>query len=191
MFRGYTGGDNATEEQIRIALAAHGGSIVELRRVGRSGRWELVTTGRRRYNRRITAETPMRLSGPAAGSDLLKTAADPTGRRVRGMLNNCAGGVTPWGTVLTCEENWNQYFVGGDGVPEANKAALERYGVSTSRAVPSGSRRFDRVDERFDLSKHPNEINRFGWVVEIDPFDPDPTPVKHTALGRFAHEGAT
>ncbi|GGM94950.1 hypothetical protein GCM10010106_49600 [Thermopolyspora flexuosa] len=191
MFRGYTDGESATEEQIKIALAAHGGSIVELRRVGRSGRWELVTTGRRRYNRRITAETEMRFTGPAAGSDLLKTAADPTGRRVRGMLNNCAGGVTPWGTVLTCEENFNQYFVGGNGVPEANKPALNRYGVSTTQAVPSGNRRFDRVDERFDLSKHPNEINRFGWVVEIDPFDPDSVPVKHTALGRFAHEGAT
>ncbi|MEV5411405.1 PhoX family phosphatase [Thermopolyspora sp. NPDC052614] len=191
MFRGYTTGEAATEEQIKIALAAHGGSVVELRRVGRSGRWELVTHGHRRYNRRITAQTEMRFSGPAAGSDLLKTAADPSGRRVVGMLNNCAGGVTPWGTVLTCEENFNQYFVGGNGVPEEDKPAVTRYGVSTTEAIPAGNRRFDRVEERFDLAKHPHEFNRFGWVVEIDPFDPDSTPIKHTALGRYAHEGAT
>ena len=191
MFRGYVDGDSADEEQIRIAMAAHGGSVVELERVGRSGRWKLVTRGRRRYNRRITVHTRMRLTGPAAGSDLLKTADDPTGTRVYGMLNNCAGGTTPWGTVLTAEENWNQYFVGGDGVPEKQKEALARYGVDTSTSVPDGNRRFDRIEERFDLSRHPNEINRFGWIVEIDPFDPDSTPIKRTALGRFAHEAAT
>ncbi|RBQ17850.1 phosphatase [Spongiactinospora rosea] len=191
MFRGYTDGTAATEEQIKIALAAHGGSVVELERAGRSGRWKLVTRGRRRYNRRITAQTPMRFSGPAAGGDLLKTAADPRGLRPIGMLNNCAGGTTPWGTVLTAEENFNQYFVGGNGVPEAQKQYLTRYGVSTTTAIPSGSRRFDRVEERFDLAKHPNEINRFGWIVEIDPTDPDATPIKRTALGRFAHEAAT
>ncbi|GAA5068492.1 hypothetical protein HNP84_008392 [Thermocatellispora tengchongensis] len=191
MFRGYTDGTAATEEQIKIGLAAHGGSVVEIERVGRSGQWKLVTKGRRRYNRRITATTEMRFSGPAAGSDLLKTPADPTGRKVFGMLNNCAGGTTPWGTVLTAEENFNQYFVGGNGVPEAQKPALTRYGISTTTAIPSGSRRFDRVDERFDLAKHHNEVNRFGWIVEIDPFDPDSTPIKRTALGRFAHEAAT
>jgi secreted PhoX family phosphatase len=191
MFRGYTDGTAAAEEQIRIGLAAHGGSVVEIERVGRGGRWKLVTRGRRRYNRRITATTEMRFTGPAAGSDLLKTPADPSGRRVFGMLNNCAGGTTPWGTVLTAEENWNQYFVGGNGVPEAQKPALTRYGVSTTTAIPGGSRRFDRIEERFDLAEHNNEINRFGWIVEIDPFDPDSTPIKRTALGRFAHEAAT
>jgi secreted PhoX family phosphatase len=191
MFRGYTDGTAATEEQIRISLAAHGLSVVEIERVGRYGEWRMVTKGRRRYNRRITAQTPMRFSGPAAGSDLLKTAADPTGTEVLGMLNNCAGGTTPWGTVLTAEENFNQYFVGGNGVPDAQKPYLTRYGVSTSTAIPSGNRRFDRVEERFDLAKHPNEVNRFGWIVEVDPFDPDATPIKRTALGRFAHEAAT
>ncbi|WP_155351190.1 PhoX family protein [Acrocarpospora pleiomorpha] len=191
MFRGYTDGTAATEEQIKIGLAAHGGSVVEIARVGKSGKWALVTSGRRKYNRRITAQTPMRFSGPAAGSDLLKTAADPHGKVVKGMLNNCAGGTTPWGTILTAEENWNQYFVGGNGVPEAQKANLTRYGVSTTAAIPSGSRRFDRIEERFDLAKHPHEINRFGWIVEIDPFDPDGTPIKRTALGRMAHEAAT
>ncbi|GLW12592.1 hypothetical protein Misp01_77200 [Microtetraspora sp. NBRC 13810] len=191
MFRGYTDGTAATEEQIKIALAAHGGSVVEIERAGRTGQWKLVTRGSRRYNRRITATTPMRFSGPAAGHDLLKTPADRTGRKVYGMLNNCAGGTTPWGTVLTAEENFNQYFVGGNGVPEAQKAALTRYGIPTNAAIPDGSRRFDRVDERFDLAKHHNEVNRFGWIVEIDPFDPDSVPVKRTALGRFAHEAAT
>ncbi len=191
MFRGYTDGGAAPVEQIKIALAAHGGSVVEIRKNGSSGRWELVTKGRRRYNRRITAQTRFTISGPAAGGDLLKTAADPSGRTVYGMLNNCSGGTTPWGTVLTCEENWNQYFVGANGVPEEQKPYLTRYGLSTTSAIPSGSRRFDRVEERFDLAKHPHEVNRFGWVVEIDPFDPTSTPVKRTALGRFAHEAAT
>ncbi|MEU1880304.1 PhoX family phosphatase [Streptosporangium sp. NPDC020072] len=191
MFRGYTNGDAATEEQIRIALAAHGGSVVEIERVGGTGQWRLVTRGRRRYNRRITALTPMRFTGPAAGGDLLKTAADPAGTTPVGTLNNCAGGTTPWGTVLSGEENFNQYFVNGNGVPEAQKPYLSRYGVSPTTGVPAGNRRFDRVEERFDLAKHPNEVNRFGWIVEIDPFDPTSTPIKRTALGRLAHEGAT
>ncbi|MCK2213642.1 PhoX family phosphatase [Actinomadura sp. ATCC 31491] len=188
MFRGYTGGATATEEQIKIALAAHGGSVVEIERAGNTGQWKLVTKGRRRYNRRITAQTPMRFTGPAAGSDLLKTAADPEGRNPVGMLNNCSGGTTPWGTVLTAEENIDQYFVNGDKVPEAQKPYIARYTITTG--TPAGNRRFDRVEERFDLAKHPNEANRFGWIVEIDPFDPDSTPIKRTALGRLKHEAA-
>ncbi|MEV0201581.1 PhoX family phosphatase [Nonomuraea sp. NPDC050691] len=189
MFRGYKDGTAATEEQIRIALAAHGGSVVEVERVRGTGQWKLVTTGRRRYNRRVTALTPMRFSGPAAGSDLLKTAADPAGVKPIGMLNNCSGGTTPWGTVLTAEENFDQYFVNGDKVPAAQKPYISRYTIPSG--IASGNRRFDRVEERFDLAKHPNEVNRFGWVVEIDPFDPDGEPVKRTALGRFKHEAAT
>ncbi|MBC6457430.1 PhoX family protein [Actinomadura sp. HBU206391] len=190
MFRGYKGGDTATEEQIKIALAAHGGSIVEIERAGHTGGWKLVTKGRRRYNRRITASTKMAFTGPAAGHALLRTAADPTGRSVKGMLNNCSGGITPWDTILTGEENFNQYFVNANGVPEADKPALERYGISTTTAIPSGSRRWDRVEERFDLTKHPHEANRFGWVVEIDPYDPEFVPRKRTHLGRFKHEAA-
>ncbi|WP_433435300.1 PhoX family protein [Nonomuraea sp. CA-141351] len=188
MFRGYTGGAAATEEQIKIALAAHGGSVVEIERANGAGEWKLVTKGRRRYNRRITAQTPMIFSGPAAGSDLLKTAADSEGRKPVGMLNNCSGGTTPWGTVLTAEENFDQYFVNGDKVPAEQKPYISRYTITTG--TPSSSRRFDRVEERFDLAKHPNEANRFGWIVEIDPFDPDSTPIKRTALGRFKHEAA-
>jgi secreted PhoX family phosphatase len=191
MFPGFTGLENLTLEQIRIAMAAHGGSVVEIERVARTGEWAPVTRGRRRFNRRITAMTPMRLTGPAAGGALLRTAADPTGRRVLGTLNNCAGGTTPWGTVLSGEENFNQYFVGADAAPAEYKPAYARYGIDVAKRYPTGSRRWERADGRFDLGKNPNEANRFGWIVEIDPYDPESTPRKHTALGRFKHEGAT
>ncbi|MGN9914643.1 PhoX family protein [Phytohabitans sp. LJ34] len=191
MFAGFTTLDALSVEQIRVAIAAHGLSVVELERVGRTGEWKLVTRGARKYNRRITAlATRFDLTGPAAGSAYLKTAADPRGKTVIGTLNNCAGGVTPWGTILSGEENFNQYFVGGDAVPEADKPKLARYGISTTARYPSDSRKWDRADERFDLAKHPHEANRFGWIVELDPFDPDARPRKHTAMGRFKHEGA-
>ncbi|MGC5017180.1 PhoX family protein [Micromonospora sp. DT47] len=191
MFPGFTSLDSLTEEQLRTAMAAHGMSVVELERVEGTGQWRPVSHGRRPYNRRVTAlSTRFDLTGPAAGSAWLRTAADPKGRTVIGTLNNCAGGVTPWGTVLSGEENFNQYFVGGDAVSEAEKAKLARYGISTTARYPSGSRRWERADERFDLAKNPNEANRFGWIVEIDPFDPESRPRKHTAMGRFKHEGA-
>ncbi|MEV5693198.1 PhoX family protein [Micromonospora globbae] len=191
MFPGFPGLDNLSVEQIRVAMAAHGMSVVELERVDETGQWRPVGKGRRPYNRRVTAlGTTFDLTGPAAGSAWLRTAADPKGRTVVGTLNNCAGGVTPWGTVLSGEENFNQYFVGGDGAPAELKPKLERYGIPTTTRYPSGSRKWDRADERFDLARHPNEAHRFGWVVEIDPFDPESRPRKHTALGRFKHEGA-
>ncbi|MFC3503836.1 PhoX family protein [Micromonospora krabiensis] len=191
MFPAFPGLDNLSVEQLRIAMAAHGMSVVELERVDGTGQWRPVDHGRRPYNRRISAlATKFDLTGPAAGSAWLKTAADPKGRTVVGTLNNCAGGVTPWGTVLSGEENFNQYFVGGDGAPAELKAKLERYGIPTTARYPSGSRKWDRADERFDLAKNPNEAHRFGWIVEIDPFDPEARPRKHTALGRFKHEGA-
>ncbi|TDB82148.1 PhoX family phosphatase [Micromonospora sp. KC721] len=191
MFPGFTSMDALTVEQLRVTMAAHGMSVVELERVDGTGQWRPVTQGRRPYNRRVTAlATKFDLTGPAAGSAWLRTAADPKGRTVVGTLNNCAGGVTPWGTVLSGEENFNQYFVGGDAVPEEVKPKLARYGITTTARYPSGSRRWERADERFDLAKHPNEANRFGWIVEIDPFDPESRPRKHTALGRFKHEGA-
>ena len=123
----------------------------------------------------------MTIAGPAAGDPLLKTAADPSGTAVLGTFNNCAMGYTPWGTYLTCEENFNGYF--------KKTAALNplerRYGIASSSQY-----RWYTTDTRFDVDIEPNEPNRFGWVVEIDPFDPHSTPVKHTGLGRLKHEGA-
>ncbi|SCL24448.1 hypothetical protein GA0070616_2918 [Micromonospora nigra] len=191
MFPGYTTPDAMTVEQLRVAMAAHGMSVVEIERVGGTGQWRPVERGRRPYNRRVTAHTTkFELTGPAAGSAWLRTAADPRGRVVVGTLNNCAGGVTPWGTVLSGEENFNQYFVGGDAAPAELKPRLARYGINTTARYPGGSRKWERADERFDLAKHPNEAHRFGWIVEIDPYDPDSRPRKHTAMGRFKHEGA-
>ncbi|GAA1810525.1 PhoX family protein [Luedemannella flava] len=195
MFPGFTTLDALTPEQRRISLAAHGLSVVEIERVDGTGGWQVVRRGSRRYNRRVTAlATKFQLTGPAAGSPLLRTTADPTGTTVIGTLNNCAGGVTPWGTILSGEENFNQYFVGGDAAAAAGadtRARLDRYGITTSTRYPSGNRKWDLVDPRFDLALNPNEANRFGWIVELDPFDPDSRPRKHTALGRFKHEGAT
>ncbi|GIJ75952.1 hypothetical protein SAMN05443287_106235 [Micromonospora phaseoli] len=191
MFPGFTSQDALSVEQVKVAMAAHGMSVVEIERVAGTGQWRLVTAGRRPYNRRVDAlSSTFELTGPAAGSSFVRTAADPKGRTVIGTLNNCAGGTTPWGTVLSGEENFNQYFVGGDGAPESEKARLARYGISTTTRYPSDNRKWDRVAARFDLAKHPNEANRHGWIVEIDPFDPESRPRKHTALGRFKHEGA-
>jgi len=131
----------------------------------------------------------MRLTGPAAGHQLLRTSADPSGRIVLGTLNNCAGGETPWGTTLHGEENFNQYFGASGAVDPARAKAFARYGIRTT-AGPS-ERRWEEVDRRFDLTAEPNEPNRFGWIVEIDPYDPTFVPRKRTALGRFKHEGAT
>lgn len=176
--RGRNGFPDMTRERVDIEMAAHGGSVIGVARKG--GRWAVVPVPEAR---RITANTPMVLSGPAAGDDLLKTAEDPEGRHVLGMINNCAGGITPWGTWLTCEENFNLYFTGSlEGHPRAE--ALKRYGV------PANFTAWGKFHDRFDISKVPNEPNRFGWVVEIDPRDPTSTPRKRTAMGRFKHEGA-
>jgi secreted PhoX family phosphatase len=115
----------------------------------------------------------------------MKTNADPTGTKVFGTMNNCGSGRTPWGTYLTCEENFNNYFSSSDA--EYKPAAeMKRYGIG----IKDRGYGFAKVDERFDISKNPNEPNRFGYVVEIDPMDPASTPKKRTALGRFKHENA-
>ena len=188
MFRDWVDHESATEEQLRVSMAAHGLSVVEIERVGRSGQWRLVRKGRRTYNRRITATTPFEVRGPAAGSELLRTEADPEGRTVLGTFNNCAGGTTPWGTTLHGEENIHGYFGASGPIDEAHLESFARYGLPTEPAV---GRNWMKVDERFDLSKHPNEAYRHGWIVELDPYDPNSRPRKHTMLGRFKHEGAT
>ena len=173
--------EDMTAERNAIEMMAHGGSVVEVKR-GSNGTWGVVANSK--YARRITAETPMDITGPAAGDERMKTSADATGRRVLGMVNNCAGGVTPWGTWLTCEENINNYFVGALPAGHAEEKAHKRMGI------PGGRYLWGRQHKRFSLADEPNEANRFGWVVEIDPFDPASIPKKRTALGRFKHEGA-
>lgn len=170
-----------TERHVAIEMMAHGGSVIEVART--QGRWSVVPNSR--YARRITAETEMAISGPARGHDLMRTTGDPEGVRVRGMLNNCAGGMTPWGTWLTCEENINYYFW--------NKAALEshpQHSALKRYGFPMEWYQWGRFHSRFDIGREPNEAHRFGWVVEIDPMDPTSVPVKRTAMGRFKHEGA-
>jgi secreted PhoX family phosphatase len=166
-----------TLEKVRKAQAAHGISVTEIEQ--KDGRWQMVRPSH--YARRITATTPCTLGGPAAGHELMKTAADVTGRTVLGTFNNCASGMTPWGTYLSGEENFAYYFNAGDSLDAHQK----RWGLSKV-----GRSRWGDHDERFDAVKNPNEFNRFGWVVEVDPMDPTSTPIKRTALGRAAHEGA-
>jgi uncharacterized protein len=165
-------------EKVRKSQAAHGMSVIEIEL--ENGRWKMVRPSK--YARRFTTYTPFAISGPAAGHALMKTAADPAGRTVLGTLNNCGTGITPWGTVLSGEENFAFYFDG----PDAPDADQRRWGLRKT-----GFYRWPEHDERFDAKRHPNEFHRFGWVVEVDPFDPTSTPVKRTALGRAAHEGAT
>ncbi len=175
-----------TDEQKRIAMMAHGLSVVEVRRTGTAGAWEAVPRGKR--NRRLTAMTPFELTGPVAGSEYVRTSADPGGRRVLGTLNNCAGGMTPWGTTLHGEENVYQYFGATTPVTEdPREPRYTRYGITVDE--PAG-RRWHVVDPRFDITVEPNEPKRFGFIVELDPYDPASTPKKRTALGRFKHEGA-
>ncbi|MGH8910585.1 MAG: PhoX family protein [Egibacteraceae bacterium] len=173
-----------TERQVDIEIAALGGSVVALRRCGRD-RYEYVPG--HRLNRRITGDTPMLLTGPAAGSPLLRTGEDPTGTRVRGTFENCGGGVTPWGTVLTCEENVTGHFANLSAVTDPRLRALHsRMGVPTGQSTLG----WELHHRRFDLAHEPHEPFRFGWVVEVDPFDPSYTPRKRTAMGRFKHEDA-
>jgi len=181
---------NITDTHVGVEMAAHGVSIVEV--ALRDGKWAPVVDSK--YNRRVTAAAPMSIDGPAAGHDRLKTKADPTGRSSLGTLNNCAGGQTPWGTYLTGEENCNGYFWTDQkasdgkrltkGLGGAQQKSYERYGI------PSNWYSWGKFHERFNVDKEANECNRFNWIVEIDPMDPTSTPVKHTALGRFRHEGA-
>lgn len=173
---------------VDIELAAHGGSVVAVERMQGTDRERYRLVKGHRCNRRVTGETLMVLTGPAAGADLLKTSEDPTGTKVRGTLGNCSGGVTPWGTVLTCEENFDQYFGNVEAVSDPRIRALhDRIGFAEG---PS-PRRWETHHARFDLSREPNEPFRFGWVVEVDPLDPSSVPHKRTALGRFKHEAAT
>jgi hypothetical protein len=193
------GADPWTPEKTRKSLAAHGVGIIEIEKVkGRRGapdEWRVVRPSY--FARRITGDTPIRIGGPAKGDARLKTSVDTTGRWVRGTLNNCAMGFTPWGTYLACEENFNGYFVKSQ-IPDPNDPTGVRrifkipqtpdelrYGINTGFGYL-----WHTTDKRFNVDEEPNEPYRFGWVTEINPFNPRSTPVKRTALGRFKHEGA-
>ncbi len=184
MWPGYTAegyAKNITREQCETEMAANGHAIVEIE--NRSGGWTVNLDSA--YNRRISARsTTIRISGPAAGHPRMTTGADTAGRQVIGTLANCAGGTTPWGTVLTGEENIQNYFT-GDANAGAEAAARKRMGINGL-----GRSRWGRFVDRFNLDKEPNEPNRFGWIVEIDPYDPKSMPVKRTALGRANYECA-
>jgi len=171
-------------DRVNKAMNAWGCSVIHIRK-DTGGQWAVVLDST--YNRRLTSASPMELTGPAAGDALLRTSADPTGRRVLGTINNCGNGFTPWGTYLTCEENFNNNF-GTTVEPQVDgrSPAQKRYGI-TAGATEYG---WETQHARFDYKKEPNESNRFGWVVEIDPFNPLSLPKKRTALGRFKHESA-
>lgn len=185
IFPGFEDGKAAlaatTAEMAAYEQAAHGLSVVEVKRDGES--WAMVPDSK--LNRRITLATEFEIVGPAAGDARLKTSADTTGTRVLGTMNNCAGGWTPWGTILSAEENVHQYF-GGDASATPEAANAKRLGIKGDPSYAWG-----KFDDRFDIAKEPNEPNRFGWIVELDPYDPNSTPKKHTGLGRFKHEAAT
>jgi uncharacterized protein len=167
-----------TAEKVKKAQAAHGVAVIEV--ALKDGRWDMVRPSR--FARRFTANTPFAIGGPCAGHPMMKTAADPDGKLALGTANNCASGMTPWGTYLSGEENWMGYFSGGDTLsPHEQRWGMRKGGWGY---------RWHEHDPRFDAIKNPNEPNRFGWVVEIDPYDPASTPVKRTAIGRAAHEGA-
>jgi len=171
------GMQNSSAEKVRKSQHAVGYAVFETR-LGDKG-WQMVRPSA--FARRITAATPFAIAGPATGHRLMQTAADPEGKRVLGTLGNCASSMTPWGTYLSGEENWSYYFSAGEKMMEHH----QRWGLRAKSYY-----QWEMHDERFDAVKHPNEPNRFGWIVEVDPMDPLTTPVKRTAIGRGAHEGA-
>ncbi|MGB6008248.1 PhoX family protein [Castellaniella sp.] len=186
------GGPTWTLDWIRKAQHAQGVSVTHIR-LDAQGRWQLVEDSP--YNRSIHANTPIDMSGPAAGHALLRTKADAGGRQARGTFGNCGNGWTPWNTYLTCEENFTDYFGIGrqdaktvDYPDAAYREHMQRYKGGSKTSDPDYA--WDLHDERFDWTREPNEYNRHGWIVEIDPFDPKAAPRKLTALGRFKHENA-
>ncbi len=180
-------------DEVRKEMAAHGVSVAHIIRQA-DGSWELVNNSP--FNRRITGNTPMALAGPVRGSTKVITKYSPDGSLTRGTLNNCAHGFTPWGTYLTCEENWAGYFMNADALQPREHS---RYGVGRTNGRYYWETASPAADQyqRFNASTigtaaaedYRNEPNTFGWIVEIDPFDPDSLPQKRTALGRFGHEG--
>ncbi|SEB05964.1 PhoX family protein [Rubrimonas cliftonensis] len=187
------------DDEVRMEIAAHGVSVYRTAKQA-DGSWAIVADPR---NRRITANTPMEIAGPVRGSAHVRTKYSPDGTNTRGTVNNCAHGYTPWNTYLAAEENWAGYFANTTQLDQKPDLPREhaRYGVSTNpqggrygwHLAKSGADEFVRWDATTRgasaTEDYRNEPNSYGWMVEIDPFNPDAAPVKRTHLGRFAHEG--
>ncbi|MEX0606213.1 MAG: PhoX family phosphatase [Marinobacter sp.] len=188
-----TEGGPRPSDEVRKEVAAHGVSVIHIRK-DEAGAWEMVPGSG--FNRRITGATPVEICGPVRGFDKLVTSYSPDANRSRGTLGNCAGGPTPWNTYLAAEENWAAYFFSGE---DSQPREHSRYGVfsagnnyywHTSDGDEDVYTRFDAsVQGAAAADDYRNEPNNFGWMVEIDPFAPESVPQKRTALGRFAHEG--
>ena len=166
------GATKKTKEQIDREKAGVGGSIVRVKKEGDA--WKFVEGDE--MNRRVDATTPMGVTGPAAGSDRMKGATE-----VIGTLANCGGGVTPWNTVLTCEENFQDYY--GQRMNDQGEAGQGTDDSPEALEIAETYRWLDDPD-----NAQPPE--HYGWIVEIDPFDPESKPRKHTWLGRVRHENA-
>lgn len=198
---GVTAGAARVPSEVEKEIYAHGVSVVEVKR---SAGNDMAMVRGSRFNRRVTSATEMAFTGPVKGNALVRTKFSADGSKTRGTNNNCANGYTPWGTYLTCEENWLNVVgrAAGDNAKRSAKeiAGLNRYGLPENRKSPylwdtAGT---DDLFARWTSSvtgadatqDYRNTANTFGWVVEIDPFNPTSIPAKRSALGRFNHEGA-
>ena len=191
---------NRVAKQIDKEVSAHGVSVIEIKRDHSS----FVLNKNSTFNRRITAQTPIDINGPLKNHDLVKTKYSKDGSQTRGTLNNCASGLTPWGTYLTCEENWSGYFKRSESSLLSDKKAASTQNRYMGSKESDGSYGWANSQTKNDLydrwniipnankasNDYRNAANTFGWVVEIDPFNPTSTPRKRTALGRMGHEGA-
>lgn len=188
-------GSRTVVDEVRKEINAHGVSVVRIRL--EDGMWQLVDTDP--LNRRYTGSTVMDIAGPLAHTEALKTRFSPDGSQARGTLNNCGNGYTPWGTYLTCEENWPGYFVNTGTQTEDQ----QRIGVDDEKTrylwETLAGHSEERLDEfsRFNVTPngataiddYRNEANGHGYIVEIDPYTANSRAKKRTALGRFRHEG--
>lgn len=190
---------------VRREVNCHGVAVIEMKRRADGNGYEMVRDSK--YNRRITSSTTAQLTGLVAGSDLVKTKFNPTGFQTRGINNNCGAGLSPWGTYLTTEENFLGVFARGQDasqLTDGHNYGRERYGAKED--FPGFEYLWHTPDNkdakimdefsRWDMTAvgmtpaddYRNNFNTFGYITEIDPFDPVSVPQKRTALGRFAHE---